>query len=501
MEPSEDLLYWKRTIEGHARAYGLDFFETRFEVLDYRQLNEVASYGGFPVRYSHWSHGMQFDQLSKSYAYGLQKIYEMVINNDPCYAYLMKENNLVDQKLVMCHVYGHCDFFKNNIWFSKTNRQMINEMANHASRIRTYINRHGLEEVEAFLDQCLSLEHLIDVHSQFITRRRQEQGELEQEQVEDEPSFRFKAKPYMEEFINPDQVVQRRRKEYAEKRQEKVRPEFSTERDILLFLMERAPLKRWQRDVLGMVRDEAYYFAPQWQTKIMNEGWAVYWHSTLMTQKVLNDAEVIDYADHHSGTLGGSGSTNPYKLGYYLFKDIEERWNKGKFGPEYDRCSDFRERAAWDRRLGLGREKIFEVRRIYNDVTFIDTFLTEEFCQEHKLFVYQFDLDKDQYVVASREFRKIKQQLLTQLTNASHPLITIVDEDYLQRGGLLLRHGFEGIPLDIAYAQDTLRSLHGLWQRPVAVETVYKDRPIRITFDGETPEVQEIAPPKPVDKH
>jgi stage V sporulation protein R len=219
-----------------------------------------------------------------------------------------------------------------------------------------------------------------------------------------------------------------------------------------------------------------------------------------MTQRVLNDSEVIDYADHHSGTLGGTGSTNPYKLGFYLFKDIEDRWNKGRFGQEYETCTDYHARKAWDRKLGLGREKIFEVRRIYNDVTFIDTFLTEEFCQEHRLFVYQYDLDKDQYVVASREFNKIKQHLLTQLTNAGHPLITIVDDDFQQRGGLLLRHTFEGIPLDIAYAQETLRNLHALWKRPVAVETVYKDRPLRIVHDGEQIDLQEIGGPRPAER-
>ena len=94
----DDLIRWQNKIEGHARDYGLDFFQQVFELVDYRQLNEIAAYGGFPVRYPHWSHGMEFDRLNKGYQYGLQKIYEMVINNDPCYAYLMKENDIIDQK-------------------------------------------------------------------------------------------------------------------------------------------------------------------------------------------------------------------------------------------------------------------------------------------------------------------------------------------------------------------------------------------------------------------
>src|SRR6266852_6700570 len=114
---------------------------------------------------------MEYERLNKSYAYGLHKIYEMVINNDPCYAYLLEDNHLVDQKIVMAHVYRHCDFFKNNIWFSKTNRKMMDNMANHATKVRKYIDKYGLDRVEAFIDICLSLDDLIDHHSVFIERK------------------------------------------------------------------------------------------------------------------------------------------------------------------------------------------------------------------------------------------------------------------------------------------------------------------------------------------
>ena len=158
-------------IEGHARGYGLDCYDTIFEILDYDELSEIAALGGFPTRYPHWRFGMQYEQLSKGYRYGLQKIYEMVINNDPCYAYLLRCNQMVDQKLVMAHVYGHNDFFKNNIAFSRTNRKMMDETANHGNRIRRYMERYGEDEVEDFIDSCLSLENLIDIHSPFIKRR------------------------------------------------------------------------------------------------------------------------------------------------------------------------------------------------------------------------------------------------------------------------------------------------------------------------------------------
>src|SRR5277367_5354628 len=166
-----DLRALKQEIEAHARNYGLDFFETIFEVLDAEDLNEVAAYGGFPTRYPHWSFGQAYEELRKGYDYGLSKIYEMVINNDPCYAYLMRSNHAVDQKLVMSHVYGHCDFFKNNAYFAHTNRKMMDEMANHGSRIRHYVEKHGDDEVETFMDRCMSIDDLIDVHSTAIRRR------------------------------------------------------------------------------------------------------------------------------------------------------------------------------------------------------------------------------------------------------------------------------------------------------------------------------------------
>src|SRR3977135_4585614 len=130
-----DLRALKEEIEGYARGYGLDFFETIFEVIDADDLNEVAAYGGFPTRYPHWSFGMSYEELRKGYDYGLSKIYELVINNDPCYAYLMRSNHAVDQKLVMSHVYGHGDFFKNNASFAPTHRKMTEKSRNTATSI------------------------------------------------------------------------------------------------------------------------------------------------------------------------------------------------------------------------------------------------------------------------------------------------------------------------------------------------------------------------------
>jgi stage V sporulation protein R len=484
-----DLRALKEEIEQHARSYGLDFYETVFEVVEAEDLNEIAAYGGFPTRYPHWSFGMAFEELKKSYDYGLSKIYEMVINNDPCYAYLMRCNHTVDQKLVMAHVYGHCDFFKNNAYFAHTSRKMMDEMANHGARIRRYVEKHGEDEVEAFVDRCMSIDDLIDVHSVAI-KRREELSRYdfrpEQENEDDLKPTRFKSKEYMDDYINPRAVLKAEEEERKKLKEQTAKsfPE-RPEKDVLLFLIDHAPLKGWQRDILSIVRDEAYYFAPQGMTKIINEGWASFWHSTIMTQNALEPWECIDYADHHSGTMATYGARlNPYKLGIELLRDIEHRWNTGKFGLEWEQCDDLDKKRNWDKKLGLGRQKIFEVRRVHNDITFIDTYLTPEFCREHKMFSYAFQDQAGQYVIESREFQKVKQRLLFGLTNFGKPWIYVVDGNYRNRGELLLRHEHNGIDLKLDHANDTLANLQFIWSRPVHLQTVVEGKQALLSYDG-----------------
>ncbi len=474
-------------IEEYARGHGLDFFPTIFELIDADQLNAIAARGGFPTRYPHWRFGMEYEQLSKGYNYGLQKIYEMVINNDPCYAYLMRCNGLIDQKLVMAHVYGHCDFFKNNQWFAKTNRKMMDDVANHGTRIRRIMEKVGVEEVENFIDTCLSIEDLIDIHSPFIQRRKtKDRYDFDQPEEQDpanEPQ-RFKAKNYLDPFINPPDQITPDSQPNEEELPARRLPE-SPERDVMLFLLQHAPLKDWQADVLAIIRDEAYYFAPQAQTKIMNEGWASYWHSTIMIRQGLTSADVINYCDHHSGTMASSPTQlNPYKVGIELFRNIEDRWNRGAFGREYDECDDHETRRKWNTGAGLGREKIFEVRRIHNDLTFIDEFLTLDFVREHKFFRFGYNPGSDAYEIESREFPLVKQQLLESLTNRGRPIIAVVDGNYKNRGELYLEHDYSGVELQLENAKDTLENLYRLWNRPVHIETVLEDAKAIASFDG-----------------
>ena len=495
------------SIANHAKDFGLDFYPTLFEVLPYDRMNEIAAYGGFPTRYPHWRFGMEYERLSKSHEYGLSKIYEMVINNTPAVAYLLEGNSMVDQKLVMAHVYGHVDFFKNNFAFKTTTqgrdprdgsdvRKWVDTLANHGAIVRKWTRRVGAETVEAFVDACLSLENLIDPQKPFMPTASHvgEEPDPDADAAGVEPHLLPVHRDYMAGFINPEAFVQSQRdKLIAERDQEKKTPE-SPDRDVLGFLLVHAPLEPWQRDVLTVIRREAYYFLPQMQTKIMNEGWATYWHSRLMTERVADGNEIVDYAERTASVLATSkGNINPYKLGIELYRNIVSRWDRGQFGKEWDECEDYAERRHWDRRVGLGQKKIFDVRSLYTDVTFVDEFLTEDFVADQQMYTFGWNRRNNRHEVQTREFQAVKTQLLNQLTNAGNPIIAVHDSNHGNRGELLLTHDHHGVDLKLEWVREVLVALYLVWKRPVELHTVVEKKASALRWDGSSYEQRSLS--------
>ncbi len=238
-------------LEALAQQHGLDFFPTSFEVVPHDIMTEVAAYG-LPTRARHWSYGKVYQSQRLYGTMGLSKIYEIVLNSNPCLAFLLDTNPEIANLLVAAHVFGHVDFFKNNVLFAPTNRNMINDAVAHALRIDGYIERYGLETVEHLMDIGFALDRHIDPHQGVIRQPYPPRQVVEKERS---------PQPYDDLFHTPSPSVT------YEVVGERIPPH--PEHDLLWFLSTYAPLEPWQQDVLQIIREESYYFYPQFLTKIL----------------------------------------------------------------------------------------------------------------------------------------------------------------------------------------------------------------------------------------
>lgn len=455
-----------------ARKFGLDPFPTNFEIVPATVMYEVGSYA-LPGRYSHWTFGKAYHRMKTMYDFGLSKIYEVVINTNPAYGFLLETNSPVQNKMVIAHVLGHVDFFKNNAYFSKTNRRMVESVSTHTHRMMDYEFKHGRKTVEEFLDAVLAIEEHIDPN--FFIKH-----ELSAEEEKRRAALKPKEGRY-DDLWNLEPASARtgnavESDDAAARDDAKMPHQQLPQKDILYYLMHNSPvLKSWQRDVMAMVHEEMAYFVPQMQTKIMNEGWASFWHARIMREMELTDSEHIEFANLHSGVVSPQkGQLNPYYLGYKIFEDIEKRW---------DNPSD-EEREKFGRPGNEGREKIFEVREIESDVSFLRNYLTEELCEELDLFVYEL-VEEEEWTITEKRWQRVRDQLVANMTNFGFPYLQVEDGDYNGNRELYLKHCYEGTELDMRYARKALEHVHTLWGRPVHLETIIDDDTTVLHYDGE----------------
>jgi stage V sporulation protein R len=457
MTPAEERELEQATAEiwEIARGFGLDPFPVHFELVPPSIMYEFGAYG-LPGRFSHWTHGRAYQQIKTMYDYGLSKIYELVINADPAYAFLLENNTVLQNKLVVAHVLAHVDFFKNNAWFRRTNRAMVETVSVTAERLRQYEFEHGKAEVERLLDAVLSVQEHLDPG-------------LKPGTVAPEPERAPKRRPgpYDDVFYLGDD---RRPEPPAPERRFPVEPQ----KDLLLFVAEHSPeLESWQRDVVQSIRAEQVYFYPQMQTKIMNEGWASFWHSRIIRELSLGEDEYVEFARLHAGVLAASRrSINPYYVGMKVFEDIERRW---------DEPTD-EEREKLGRHGGEGRAKVFEVRELENDSSFLRNYLTKELVEDLDLYLYK--LEGDRWIIVEKDWEVVRDTILESMTNFGQPYIVVEDGDYRRSRELYLKHCYDGQELDVPYAEKTLRHVFQLWGRPVHLETVAEGKPAVLTFDG-----------------
>ncbi len=450
-----------------ARRSGLDPYPTNFELVPASIMYEFGSYG-LPGRFSHWSRGKAYYRMKTEYDYGLSKIYELVVNTNPSYAFLMEQNDLLQNKVVVAHVLGHTDMFKHNVYFRHTPPNMIDKVSVNADRIRKYEYDHGTPEVERFLDAVLAIEEHIDPN--FRIKRpaggQDEPGDQERSRRRESPYddlWRLANRETIKD--SDDETTGRKRRQFPAE----------PEKDVLLFLAQYSPnLAEWQRDILLIVREEMQYFIPQMQTKILNEGWASFWHARIMRELDLTDAEFTSFAQMHAGVLAPQRMRiNPYHLGYRILEDIERRWDN----PTEE------ERVKHGREPGKGREKLFEVREIESDLSLLRNYLTRELVEDLDLYLYR--KEGDEWVIVEKNWEKVRDGIVASMTNFGYPYITITDADYNGNTELYLKHQFEGQELDMPYAQKTLEHIQHIWSRPVHLETVADGQHVRLSFNGE----------------
>ena len=319
-------------------SYGLDFFETVFEMLDYDELNMVAAYGGFPTRYPHWRFGMEYEQLSQGLRVrAVARSTSWSSTTTRATPTCSSRNAEVDQKLVMAHVYGHCDFFKNNFWFRHTNRQMIDEMANHATRVRRWIDKIGVEKVEDFIDRCLSLENLIDHHAPYIRRNPDPKRAEERGASATSASRASRSTASTCAATSTRRSSSRRSARRSRTRRQKAKqlPRAAAARRAAVPARARAARAVGARHPLDHPRGGLLLRAAgpdQDHERGLGHLLALHDH----------DHAGADGRTRSSTTPTTTpapwarrpGALNPYKLGIELFRDIEERWNKGQFGKE-----------------------------------------------------------------------------------------------------------------------------------------------------------------------
>lgn len=444
-------------------SFGLDFYPMRYEICPADIIYTFGAYG-MPTRFTHWSFGKQFHKMKLHYDLGLSQIYELVINSNPCYAFLLDTNSLIQNKLIIAHVLAHCDFFKNNVRFSNTRRDMVESMTATAERIAEYEMIHGKDEVEQFLDAVLSIQEHIDPS---IMRPRLPDYDLEDD--DDDEDGAGPKTPY-EDLWNLDKKPEDKKKK-SEKKRKKFPPR--PEKDLLLFIVANSrELEGWQRDILTMMREEMQYFWPQLETKIMNEGWASYWHQRILREMDLTSDETIEFAKLNAGVVQPSKTRiNPYYLGLKIFEDIEECYNNPT-----EEMKDLGVQSD----SGMG--KIFEVREIESDQSFIRNYLTKELVQREDM--YLFEKQGREYRITDKDYEKVRDQLVTMRVNGGFPYIVVENGDYLRNGELYLEHKYEGTELDLHYLENVLPYIYQLWGRNVHMETCVEEKQILYSYDG-----------------
>ena len=464
-----------------ASEFGLSVYPNQIEVISSEQMMDAYSSVGMPVGYHHWSYGKEFLKTAKSYRRGQMGLaYEIVINSNPCIAYLMEENTMTMQALVIAHAcYGHNSFFKNNYLFRTwTNADAIIDYLVFARNFITECEeRHGEEEVELLLDSCHALMNYgVDRYKRpsKLSTFKEKERQLERE-------------AYLQTLVN-DLWRTVPSKDTPSESRERERFPAEPQENLLYFIEKNAPLlEPWQREIVRISRKIAQYFYPQRQTQVMNEGWATFWHYTLLNELydrgLVTDGFMIEFLQSHTNVIYQPSfdsphysGINPYALGFNVFTDLrricerptaeDRRWLPELAGADWKRVLDF-------------------AMRNYKDESFVSQYLSPHLIREFRLFEVMDDDTRDALEIAAihddQGYVKVRQALADQYNLGNRePNIQVYNVNRLGDRSLTLRHyQFNRRPLGDT-THEMMKHLHRLWGFTVRLESVREDGRVEV---------------------
>ena len=449
-----DLVEWDRKIRDKVAEFGLDCYPQEFELCDHNGMLGYMAYSGMPSHYPHWSYGKSYEKLKTLYDHGVSGLpYEMVINSNPAIAYLMRDNSLLLHILTIAHVYGHNDFFKNNFTFKSATRAelTIESFKAAAMRVRRYVEDPsiGVEKVERILDAAHALSW--QCRRNFAIKKLSPFEQM------------ARAEDTAQGSPDPFQKIHARRTvEVPDFHKVPLEPD----EDLLLFIRDHNPfLADFEKDLLTIVDQEAKYFISMMETKIMNEGWASYWHKRILESLDLDQGLHLEFIVNHNQVVRPiPGQINPYHLGLKLWEDIYRRYTN----PTAEEIKRDGKPAK------SGNEKIFEVREVERDASFLRRYLTEDLMREMDIFEYE---ARGEELVVSKVadddgWKEVKATLIKNVGTNSIPVLKVDDADFGQNRTLYVKHDHDGRDLHIEYAEKSLNYLQRLWGREVVLETV-----------------------------
>jgi stage V sporulation protein R len=482
---------YHEVIKATARRFGLDTYPNQLEVISAEQMMDAYASVGMPVNYRHWSYGKEFIATEKNYRRGHMGLaYEIVINSNPCIAYLMEENTMAMQALVIAHAaYGHNSFFKGNYLFRMwTDASSIIDYLVYAKNyVAECEERYGLDAVEEFLDSCHALSnHGVDRY------RRPSRKSLAQELA-----ARKDREAYAQQQVNDLWRTLPRRSDKAESDREARRFPEEPQENLLYFIEKNAPLlEPWQREIVRIVRKVAQYFYPQRQTQVMNEGWATFWHHKLLNTMYddgwLTDGVMIEWLKSHTNVIyqppvghPAYSGINPYALGFAMFTDIKRICE----APTDEDRQWFPDIAGRDWLPTLDH-----AMRNFKDESFVGQYLSPRLMREFRLFAIVDDESEDELEVSAIHdesgYRRVREALSHQYDLGSRePNIQVWSVNLRGDRSLTLRHTQHGDrPLDDS-AQEVLKHVTRLWGFGVHLESANRE--------GEVTQRWSVQPPVP----